>query len=86
MDCFLGRVASIAFKRLPRIVDGKALPMNYALLGNTGIIVARECSARLARKGFAARLARAVVARRQAGVLGQDAAFDRRDGFQRHGC
>ncbi|MFI5445680.1 ATP-binding protein [Polaromonas sp. UC242_47] len=42
MDCFLGRVSGVEFKRVARIVEGKALPMNYALLGNTGIIVARD--------------------------------------------
>ncbi|WP_096662272.1 ATP-binding response regulator [Polaromonas sp. AET17H-212] len=42
MNCFLGRVSGIEFKRLARVVEGKALPMNHALLGKTGIIVARD--------------------------------------------
>ncbi len=42
MDCFLGQITGIGFKNLPRIVDGKALPMNYALQGQTGIIVASD--------------------------------------------
>ncbi|WP_341911601.1 ATP-binding protein [Polaromonas sp. YR568] len=42
MDCFLGRLSGTEFKRIARIVEGKALPMNHALLGKTGIIVARD--------------------------------------------
>ncbi|MDP1885772.1 ATP-binding protein [Polaromonas sp.] len=42
MDCFVGRESGIAFRRLARVVDEKPLPMNHALLGKTGIIVARD--------------------------------------------
>ncbi|MGC1174605.1 ATP-binding protein [Polaromonas sp.] len=42
MDCFLGRLAGIGFRRVDRVVEGTALPMNHALLGNTGIIAARD--------------------------------------------
>jgi PAS domain S-box-containing protein len=42
MNCFLGRVSGTSFKRVARVVEGQALPMNHALLGKTGIIVARD--------------------------------------------
>ena len=42
MNCFLGRVSGTGFKRVARVVEGQSLPMNHALLGNTGIIVARD--------------------------------------------
>jgi PAS domain S-box-containing protein len=42
MDCFLGRLAGTEFKRIARVVEGKALPMNHALLGKTGIVVAQD--------------------------------------------
>jgi PAS domain S-box-containing protein len=42
MDCFLGRSPGITFKRVDRVMAGSPLPMHYALLGNTGIIVARD--------------------------------------------
>ena len=42
MDCFLGRVSGMEIKRLPLIVDGKALPMHHALLGKTGITTALD--------------------------------------------
>jgi PAS domain S-box-containing protein len=42
MDCFLGRSPGIGFKRVDRVIDGTPLPMNHALLGNTGIIAAKD--------------------------------------------
>ncbi|MDI1239267.1 MAG: response regulator [Polaromonas sp.] len=42
MDCFLGRLSGTEFRRVARVVEGKALPMNHALLGKTGIIVAQD--------------------------------------------
>jgi diguanylate cyclase (GGDEF)-like protein/PAS domain S-box-containing protein len=42
MDCFLNRTSGKNFSRLARVVDGKALPMNYALNGETGIIYAKD--------------------------------------------
>ncbi|WP_254425714.1 ATP-binding protein [Polaromonas sp. A23] len=42
MDCFLGRLPGIGFKRVDRVMNGTPLPMNHALLGNTGIIAARD--------------------------------------------
>lgn len=42
MDCFLGRLSGTAFRRVDRVVEGTALPMHHALLGNTGIIAARD--------------------------------------------
>ncbi|MEO8024141.1 ATP-binding protein [Polaromonas sp.] len=42
MDCFLGRSPGIGFRRVDRVINGTALPMNHALLGNTGIIDARD--------------------------------------------
>ena len=42
MSCFLGRLSGTEFKRIARVVEGKSLPMNHALLGKTGIITARD--------------------------------------------
>jgi PAS domain S-box-containing protein len=42
MDCFLSRISGKDFKRLARVVEGKALPMNHALNGQTGIIQAKD--------------------------------------------
>ncbi|WP_229676383.1 ATP-binding response regulator [Polaromonas eurypsychrophila] len=42
MDCFLGRLSGIAFKRIERVIEGGPLPMSHALRGNTGIIAARD--------------------------------------------
>ncbi len=42
MDCFLGRLSGIEFRRVDRVVGGTALPMHHALLGNTGIIAALD--------------------------------------------
>ena len=42
MQCFISRVSGNEFKRLQRLVEGKALPMHYALEGKTGIIFARD--------------------------------------------
>ena len=42
MQCFMSRVSGKEFKRLHRVVQGKALPMNYALEGKTGIIFAKD--------------------------------------------
>ena len=42
MDCFLGRLSGIAFKRIERVIEGAPLPMSHALRGNTGIIAARD--------------------------------------------
>ncbi len=41
MDCFLNGISGKVFKRFPRVVEGKPLPMNYALSGETGIILAK---------------------------------------------
>ena len=42
MDCFMNRLFGKDFKRLARVVEGKSLPMNYALNGETGIIFTRD--------------------------------------------
>ena len=42
MDCFLSRTSGKVFKRFPRAIEGKALPMNYALNGETGIVFAMD--------------------------------------------
>ncbi|MDE2342581.1 MAG: PAS domain S-box protein [Betaproteobacteria bacterium] len=42
MDCYLGSAATSQFKRLQRIVDNAALPMNYALEGGTGVVFAKD--------------------------------------------
>lgn len=42
MDCFLSSISGKVFKRFPRVVEGKPLPMNYALNGETGIIFAGD--------------------------------------------
>ncbi|MDP2033125.1 MAG: ATP-binding protein [Polaromonas sp.] len=42
MDCFLGRLSGTTFRRVERVIAGTALPMHHALLGNTGIIAARD--------------------------------------------
>ena len=42
MDCFLGRLSGTTFRRVDRVIEGEALPMHHALLGNTGIITARD--------------------------------------------
>ncbi|MDE1942607.1 MAG: PAS domain S-box protein [Betaproteobacteria bacterium] len=42
MDCFLGSASANQFKRLQRIVDNAALPMNYALEGGTGVVFAKD--------------------------------------------
>jgi len=42
MNCFLGRSSGIEFRRVARVIEGTALPMNNALLGRTGIVAARD--------------------------------------------
>ncbi len=42
MDCFLNSIFIKEFNRFPVVIDGKALPMNYALSGKSGIIFARD--------------------------------------------
>ena len=42
MDCFLSRISGKVFKRFARVVKGEPLPMNYALNGETGIIIAKD--------------------------------------------
>lgn len=42
MYCFPSRISGTEFSRLPRIIDGKALPMNNALNGETGIIFTND--------------------------------------------
>jgi PAS domain S-box-containing protein len=42
MDCFLGRLSGIEFRRVDRVIEGTALPMHHALLGNAGIIATRD--------------------------------------------
>lgn len=42
MDCLLGRISGKKFLRLRRVVEDTALPMNYALEGKTGLIVAKD--------------------------------------------
>lgn len=41
-DCFLNRTSGKEFKRFPRVIEGKPLPINYALSGETGIIFAKD--------------------------------------------
>lgn len=42
MDCLLSGVSGKTFKRLQRVLDNKALPMNYALDGKSGLIFAKD--------------------------------------------
>ncbi|MDE1988827.1 MAG: PAS domain S-box protein, partial [Betaproteobacteria bacterium] len=42
MDCYLRNASVSQFKRLQRVVDNVALPMNYALEGGTGVIFAKD--------------------------------------------
>ena len=43
MDCYLRRISGNRFlHRLNRIMEDKALPMNYALEGKTGVILAKD--------------------------------------------
>ena len=42
MDCFLSSTSEKSFKRIPRVIEGKPLPMSYALNGETGIILAKD--------------------------------------------
>ena len=42
MLCFLGRTSGMEFKRIQRVIQGIALPMNYALEGKSGIIFAQD--------------------------------------------
>ena len=42
MDCFLNRISRKEFKRLARAVEGRSLPMNYALNGENGIMLAMD--------------------------------------------
>ncbi len=42
MQCFLSRFSGKEFKRLHRVVEGKALPMHYALEGKTGIVFTQD--------------------------------------------
>ncbi len=42
MDCFLSRISGKEFKSLPREIEGKSLPMDHPLNGETGIIFAKD--------------------------------------------
>lgn len=42
MDCFMNRMSGKKFTPLPRVVEDKALPMDYALHGKSGIIFAKD--------------------------------------------
>lgn len=42
MHCFLAAVSGKQFKHVARVIEGKPLPMNYALRGETGIIFAKD--------------------------------------------
>lgn len=42
MDCFLNRISGKKFTHFPRVVENKALPMDYALNGITGVIFAKD--------------------------------------------
>ena len=42
MQCLLSRMSGQEFKRVQRMLQGKALPMHYALEGKTGIIFAKD--------------------------------------------
>ena len=42
MDCLLSRENGGGFKRLPRIMNNKPLPMNFALNGKTGVISTKD--------------------------------------------
>ena len=42
MDCLLIRESGSEFKRLPRMVNNKSLPMNFALNGKTGVISTKD--------------------------------------------
>ncbi len=42
MQCFPTTLSKKVIKRFPRVVKGKALPMDYALNGETGIIFAKD--------------------------------------------
>ena len=42
MDCFPSRISGKVFKRFARAVEGKPLPMNYALNGETGILLTQD--------------------------------------------
>ena len=42
MHCFPSRISGTNFSRLARMIDGKALPMNNALNGETGIIFTND--------------------------------------------
>ena len=42
MDCYLDRISGTQFQRLSRIIEDTALPMNYALEGKSGIILAKD--------------------------------------------
>ena len=42
MDCFLSGTFGKKFQRVDRVIDDSALPMNYALEGKTGIILAKD--------------------------------------------
>lgn len=42
MDCFLSRISGKKSQRFARVVEGKPLPMHYALDGKAGIIFAQD--------------------------------------------
>lgn len=42
MDCFTRQIAGQKMERFPRTIGDKPLPMNYALIGQTGIVVAKD--------------------------------------------
>lgn len=42
MDCYLRRISGDQFRRVQRIMEDKALPMNYALGGKAGVIFAKD--------------------------------------------
>ncbi len=42
MDCYLSRLTDRRIEKLPRVINNEALPMNYALQGKTGLILAKD--------------------------------------------
>ncbi|HQT27420.1 MAG TPA: cache domain-containing protein, partial [Burkholderiales bacterium] len=42
MDCLLNRISGKEFQRVNRVIEDNALPMNYALEGRAGIILAKD--------------------------------------------
>lgn len=42
MNCFLRRISGKDFKSYPRVINGKSLPMDYALRGETGLVYTQD--------------------------------------------